>query len=240
MAGESGAEDKARLWPQGTLLDVLKPADLAAFSARGSRQVFSPGETLIIEGDSTKDVFLLLNGWVKVIGNSVDGREVLLSIRTGGDSVGELAALDGQARAASVVAASVVTACVIPQGHFLAILGTSTTAALAVARASAAKMRLSTRHRIDVSGAQVLQRLARVLEYMTEAYATPCREGLRIDVVLTRTELAGLVGVAEPSLYRALAYLRARNVLLTRDRHYVVCDLASLEKIAHGNAQEGA
>jgi CRP/FNR family cyclic AMP-dependent transcriptional regulator len=176
---------------------------------------------------------------VKVIGNSADGREVLLSIRTGGDSVGELAALDGQPRSASVIAATGVTACVVPQGRFLSLIGASPTAALAVARASATKMRLATRHRIDVTGAPVLQRLARVLEYMVQAYATPCQEGFRIELVLTRAELAGLVGVAEPSLYRALAYLRVRDVLFIRDRHYLVCDLAALEKIARGDDQEG-
>lgn len=225
-------------WPRGTLLDALEPAEAIALSTSGIRRVFAPAETLIIEGDSARDVFLLLNGWVKVIGSSADGRRVLLSIRTRGDAVGELAALDNRPRSASVIAVTKVTACVLSQSQFLAVIGASPTAGLAVARADAAKLRLATRHRIDVSGAPVLQRVARVLEYLAEAYAKPCPEGLRIDVPLTRAELAELVGAAEPSLYRALAYLRERQVLLMRNHRYIVCDLAALEKVSRGPAPD--
>ena len=237
MTPGSGGEGVLR-WPRGTLLAGLEPAEVAALFSRGVRRVFAPRETLIIEGDSSKDVFLLLNGWVKVIGSSADGRRVLLSIRSRGDAVGELAALDDGPRSASVIAIATVTACVLSQAQFLAVVGVSPTAALAVARADAAKMRLATRHRTDVSGAPVLQRAARVLEYLTETHATPCAEGLRIDVPLTRAELAELVGVAEPSLYRALAYLRDRQVLLLRNRRYIVCDPVALEKISLGSAPE--
>jgi CRP/FNR family transcriptional regulator, cyclic AMP receptor protein len=226
------ADEAMRQWPRGTLLDALDLDDRRALIACGTQRLFGSGENLIMEGDAAREVFLLLDGWAKVVGNTADGRAVLLSIRTTGDVVGELAALDGKPRSASVIVATRVTARVITQSQFLAFLGASPAAALAVSRSIAAKMRLVTRHRIDVSGAPVLQRVTRVLEYLVESYATPCAEGLRIDVPLSRPELAALVGVAEPSLYRALAYLHSRHVLVTRHRREIICDLAALKKIS--------
>jgi CRP/FNR family cyclic AMP-dependent transcriptional regulator len=73
-----------------------------------------------------------------------------------------------------------------------------------------------------------------VLDYLVESYGVPSPEGLRIEVPLTRSDLAELVGAAEPSLYRAIAYLRSRNALVNRNRRYVVRDLALLQKISLG------
>ncbi|HEU5352914.1 MAG TPA: Crp/Fnr family transcriptional regulator [Actinocrinis sp.] len=221
-----------RRWPQGTLLDALEPQDRAALLLQGGRRVFEPGEPLITEGDTATDVFLLLDGCAKVIGHSVDGRAVLLSIRVGGDVVGELAALDNRPRLASVVAATRVSARASGQRQFLAFLDARPEAERAVSRSIATKMRSITRHRVDVSGASVLVRLARVLDHLVESYSTPCPEGMRIDVPLSQPELAALIGAAEPSLHRALAVLRARGVLVTKYRRQIVRDRALLEQIS--------
>jgi CRP/FNR family cyclic AMP-dependent transcriptional regulator len=219
-------------WPQGTLLDALDSADRDALLARGVPRTFEPGQTLITEGDPAAGVYLLLRGCVKVVGHAVDGRTVLLSIRVGGDVVGEVAALDGQPRLASVVAATRVSARANARSQFLAFLDERPEAARAVSRSMANKLRSITRHRVDVSGASVLVRLARVLDHLVEWYATPCPEGLRIDVPLSQPDLAALIGAAEPSLHRALAALRARGVLETSYRRQIVRDRALLEKIS--------
>lgn len=229
-------DDSAQVWPEGTLLSVLHPRQRAMLLTRGTRRTFAPEEILIREGDVTKDVFLLLDGWVKVTGVPADGRTVLLAIRTGGDVVGELAAMDDRPRSASVAAATGVAARVIAQAHFLSFLEAHPVALLAVSRSISAKMRLATRHRIEATGAPVLQRLARVLLYLAEFYATSCPYGLLIDAPLDRSDLAALVGVSEPSLYRALSHLRDENVLVTRDRRCVIVDVALLEKIARDEA----
>ncbi|MBR7827919.1 Crp/Fnr family transcriptional regulator [Actinospica sp. MGRD01-02] len=224
----------ARSWPPGTLLHELHPAGRLALMRFGAGRRFQAGETLIVAGDPPGDVFVLQDGWVKAVGSAVDGRAVLLSLRTTGDVVGEMAALDGGPRSASVVAATGVAAFVVARDRFLAIVNSDPAAAMAVSRCVTAKMRLVTRHRIDVTGAPVLQRLARVLVYLAESYATECAEGLRIGAPLSRADLAALIGVAEPSLYRALAYLRDQEVLTTNGQMQIVRDLTALDMISRG------
>jgi CRP/FNR family cyclic AMP-dependent transcriptional regulator len=220
------------------LLDILDPADRAALVAGGRRRDFAPGEFLIAEGDKKTGVLLLLAGWVKVAGNSADGREVLLSFRTSGDAVGELAALDNEQRSASVIAVTKVSAVLITQEHFLSVMAARPGAALALSRSIAAKMRLITHHRIEVGGAPARQRLARVLLYLVDSYATLAPEGWRIDVPLTRDELATLVGASTPSMFRELRYLRDRGALITWRRWYFVTNLDLLQKVAQGDPAE--
>ncbi|MFD0635017.1 Crp/Fnr family transcriptional regulator [Catenulispora yoronensis] len=146
--------------------------------------------------------------------------------------MGELAAFDDRPRSASVLAATRVTARVISQSRFLAFLDGHPVTDRAVTRTLSAKMRTITQHRVDVTGAPVLVRLARVLYRLVESHSTPCPEGWRIEVALSQPEIAALIGAAQPSLHRALAQLRDRGVLITRRRTQIVADLGLLEKIS--------
>lgn len=57
-------------------------------SAGDPLQVAS-GETIVMEGDRrTRHVFLIIQGYVKVLSNSADGKVALLAIRAGETSSG--------------------------------------------------------------------------------------------------------------------------------------------------------
>lgn len=215
-------------WRPGTLLAELSAADRTALLALGVHRAYAPGESLIAEGDRSTEAFLLTGGFVKVLGHSSDGRRVLLGIRAAGDIVGELAATDGGPRSATVAAATEAAARVIPGARFEGFLTEHPGAFRALHRSTSAKLRLATRHRIDVTGAPVLVRLARVLDRFADAYGTACAEGVRIEVPLSQSELAALIGAAEPSVHRALLYLRRERILSTSRLRQVILDRALL------------
>jgi CRP-like cAMP-binding protein len=221
-------------WSSATLLHALGPADRQALVTLGTRRAFRPGQALITEGSPDADTFVLLVGYVKVLCNTADGRAVLLSVKVAGDLVGELAALDDKPRSASVVAATEVVAQAVPQPTFQLYLDERPHAARAVHRAVVEELRRATRYRVSVTGAPTAVRLALMLELLVEAHGRPCPEGIRIDVPLSQPELASLVGVSEPSLHRALTDLRGRDIVRTRYRRLIVCDVAALQVLANG------
>jgi CRP-like cAMP-binding protein len=239
MAEENGSpRGGTTRWPRGTVLHALDAADGQALIGLGTRRTFPPGAALITEGAPEVDTFVLLDGCCKVLGNTVDGRAVLLSIRVGGDLVGELAALDDKPRSATVVAATTVVARVIDQQTFRRYLADRPAAATAIHGAVAEELRRATRHRVHVHGAPIGARLALVLDYLAAAYGRPGPDGVHIDVPLSQPELASLIGVSEPSLHRALTDLRSRHVVATRYRRLVVCDPAALRALA-GTTENG-
>jgi CRP-like cAMP-binding protein len=119
-----------------------------------------------------------------------DGGLALLSILGRGDLIGELAALDGQPRSATVTAASTVGTRALTRANFEEFPLNHPDAAAAVSRSVGAKPRWATQRRIDFSGRTVKVRVARVL-----------------------LELAALVGAAEPTVHKALTDLRRRQLV---------------------------
>jgi CRP-like cAMP-binding protein len=199
--------------------------------ALGAKCTFQPHQTLISEGSRGFHAYLLLRGYAKVLGNSADGRAVLLSIRVAGDLVGELAVLDGKPRSASVVAATPIAALAIAQPVFLRYLDGRPHAARVIHAAVITELRRVTTHRIQVNAAPAPTRLALVLSHLVEAHGQPCPDGIRLEVPLSQSELASLVGVSEPTLHRALTHLRTRDIVRTEYRHLVIRDPAALRAL---------
>jgi CRP/FNR family cyclic AMP-dependent transcriptional regulator len=216
-------------WPPGTLLAALDPAERAALLALGTRRTYRAGAALMHQGSADAATFALLSGYAKVVGTAADGRTVLLSIRAGGDLVGELAALDDRPRSASVVAATRVVAQAVSQQAFLRYLEERPTAARTIHGAVVAELRRATSHRVHMNGAPTAVRLALVLNDLMTSYGRPCADGVRIEVPLSQPELASLVGVSEPTLHRSLTELRARDIVRTRYRHLIVTDPGALQ-----------
>ena len=92
----------ARGWRPGTFLGSLARGTRAELLSRGERRAYPPGSALLNQGDRTFSVYLLLQGAVKIITVSPEGDTALLAIRSAGDIVGEMAALEGRPRSATL------------------------------------------------------------------------------------------------------------------------------------------
>lgn len=231
-AGGIRGRDDPGTWPPGSLLGGLpEPARQQLFGLGAKTQYPDSGRILIREGDSSSVVFLLLAGVVKVSGASDDG-EALLAIRVGGDVVGELSALDGRPRLATVVTAGPVIARVTGRGEFVSFLARHPDVGLAITKGIADKLRSATARRIDFTGCGVVVRFARVLLELATRYGEQTPAGTVIRCPLTQTELATLVGSAEPTIHRALRQLRAEEIVTTGYRETTVLDMAGLRQRA--------
>src|SRR5688572_19642815 len=85
------------------ILAGLEPALVEQIAAEVELIDLGGGETLFRQGDRGDSLFFVLSGRLRVLDSSEHGREDLAEIAAG-ESVGEMAALTGDARSATVVA----------------------------------------------------------------------------------------------------------------------------------------
>src|SRR2546429_9607775 len=69
---------------------LLSDDERTALSGLGRTAVYSPGAVMCVEGDPSTHVFVLVEGWVKIVGVTSDGHELTLALRGRGDTVGEV------------------------------------------------------------------------------------------------------------------------------------------------------
>src|SRR5690349_16527932 len=88
--------------PGRPFLDRLGPDEVSALRARAIARRFERGATLMHHDEVPGRVLVIESGHAKVTLLSEDGREVILAFRGPGDVLGEISALGGEPRSATV------------------------------------------------------------------------------------------------------------------------------------------
>jgi len=207
---------------------LLTDDERTVLTGLGRIAVYPPGGVMCVEGDPATHVFVLVDGWVKIVGVTSDGHELTLALRGRGDTVGEMAGETTGYRTATVQAVGRVRALIVPYEKFSAFLDAHDGAdrvyrRMVTRRWSDAESMLRTRS--VTSGAQ---RLAVLLLELADRRD---RE-VRMAMTLTQEELASLTGASRATATRALSNWRRRGIIRTAQRDITITDLAALRKIA--------
>lgn len=205
-----------------SFLAALEPDVRRAFLELGAHRVYRPRSILFHQGDPSRHVVLLLDGWVKITSTSRSGEEALLALRGPGDVLGELAAIDGANRSASAQVLLQVSAVVIDDERFVRSLTQYPQVALSLLRHISRNLRESDRHRLEYVSASSSARIAaRVLE-LAARHGVETPDGVVIDLPLSQRELATAAATSREMAARTLRALRERDVLRTSRQRIVV------------------
>jgi CRP-like cAMP-binding protein len=207
---------------EGALLAYLSEEDRDYLLARGTRRRFRANAFVLMEGDPSDHVHVLVSGWVRVSTIVEDGREVLFGLRGPGEVLGDLAAVTGRPRSASVRA---IEPCVVFQltgAEFVDVLHTRPTIAIATIKTVAARLRAAESARIDSAAFDVSRRVAVVLVRLAEEHGRRVPEGVVIEAALSQADIAAQIGAARRTVARALAMLRQRGIVETGRRRILI------------------
>jgi CRP/FNR family transcriptional regulator, cyclic AMP receptor protein len=220
----------------GSFLDLLSDRDRSDLLSAGNPRAFRRGASIVIQGDHSDTVFLLLEGRVKVSLDTSDGHEIVLSVLHPGDLIGEFEAIDhdGGPRTASNVALEPVASRVMTGEEFRSYLDAHPHAGRAMLRTIIHRLRAADQRRIDSGSSDAIRRLARLLVELAEEHGRPTLAGVDIDIPLTQQELASLIASSRESIVRSLRGLRSRRLVATGRRRITIRDLDGLRRAADG------
>ena len=209
-----------------TFFGTLAPEDAQALRAAGVERHFRAGDTLLHQDDDPGRVLIIERGRVRVTHVAGDGRETILGYSGAGDPVGEVSAIDGLPRAASVHATEAVSALAFTGDAFRRVLAARPGVSLALMRFLASKLRAADALRIDQATRNVVGRVAARLDEL----CTGAGEDDEPVLELGQEELAAWVGSSREATSRALQLLRTLGVVDTRRRRIAVLDRAALRR----------
>ena len=220
----------------GTFLDLLSDLDRSDLLSLGRPRAFRRGASIVVQGDHSDVVLVLMRGLVKVSLDTDDGHEIVLSVLRPGDLIGEFEAVDhdGGPRTASNVALEAVDTRVMTGEDFRCYLESHPGAALALLRAIIHRLRNADQRRIDSGSRDTVRRLAHLLAELADEHGRATSAGIDIDIPLTQQELASLIASSRESIVRSLRSLRSRRLVTTARRRITIRDLAGLRREADG------
>lgn len=186
---------------------------------------------MCVEGDPASHVFVLMNGWVKILSVTDDGHEMILAVRGDGDTVGETAGETTGHRNATMKAIGTVHALIISYDRFSAFLDTHPRAGSAFRRTITQRWSdadtMLRRHAVTSGG----QRLAALLLELAARHGNGADGAIELALPLSQEELASLAGISRATVTRALSDWRKRGFIRTSQRHITITDLPGLRQI---------
>lgn len=189
-------------------------------------------EEQIIDRDSdTRDVFFVVSGKVRIVNYSLSGREVTLGEVAAGGHFGELAALDGEPRSASVMALEDTVIAAMPPEHFLRVIQVHPEATLFILQSLSRIVRRSTERIMDLSTLGANNRVHAELLRLARAAAAKNANQATISPIPVHSDIASRVSTTRETVARVLNEL-AREGIVKREKDALkVLDIDALESL---------
>lgn len=218
------------------LFQGLTPGELGEIDRCIRVRQFRPQQIVVEYLDDSHEVFFVLNGQLKVTFYAESGREIDFRDLKPGQSFGEMSAIDGQPRSASVIALTDATVAAMTAPDFLAALRTYPAVAMASLRKLTNLVRsLSERvqeqaERVEVRICHELLRMARsAMINHTAARLAPSPKHLAI---------ANRVNTHREAVTRLLAKLKEQGITQRGRGELLIKDVPALQAFArrlHGS-----
>lgn len=187
------------------------------------------GELIIGHRDQSRDVLFLLDGLARVSVYSLAGRQVSFRDIRPGDVVGELSAIDGKARSASVESLLASTFIVMPQGVFHDVLRSHPAVLLATLRHLTTQVRALTDRVFEFSTLAVRNRVHAEIVRLARELGSEGGADAVIRPAPTHTEIASRISTHREAVTRELNRLEGLGVIAREGRTLRVTNLARLE-----------
>ena len=214
------------------LFGGLDRASLEGLARGGVLRHYKRDQYLWVQGDPGDHLVVVVSGRVKVVVTSESGDELVLVTLGRAESLGELAVLDALPRSASAVAAEPAAVLRISRVQLHELMRSNPAVMEALMASVGALVRRLTEQASDLVFLDLTGRVAKLLVQLVDDKG-PARSGpATLDLGLTQTDLAHMVGASRPALNRILQALSSRGWISVEGRRIVVRDRAGLRRRA--------
>jgi CRP-like cAMP-binding protein len=213
------------------LFGTLSDADRSMIAGRMRRVAFTPDQMIFSRGDPGRDIYLVVEGRIRLSILSSDGRELSFAHAGPGSIFGEIATLDGGERTAGATAMTRVEAMALPQKALTDLIESNAKLAGAAIRFLCARLRETDQRLEAIALHRIEVRLARL--FLSALKAQPPAKGAKVtlDLGMSQSELALLIGASRPKVNIALTMLEEMGAIERKGAN-LTCDVAVLESIA--------
>jgi CRP-like cAMP-binding protein len=220
----------AELLAKTSLFGSLEEADRKAIAQEMRETTFDSNQAIFARGDQGREIYLVKHGRVKLSILTSEGRELAFAHAEAGHIFGEIAVLDGGQRTADATAVSKVVAATLSKSSLTRLIETRPVVREGVIRFLCSRVRLADQQLEGIALYPIEVRLARF--FLTTARQKDAKgETVVLDLPISQTELALLIGASRPKVNAALALLQENGAIEKADTRFT-CNIDVLEDMA--------
>ncbi len=218
-----------------TIFGSLNEAALQRVADESVEASYRPGAVVFAQGDVGDCLYVVTSGRLKLQVRTRGLDTLMLTTLRAPDTFGELAVIDRGPRSATVVALEPSTLLAVARSTVLALLSDRPEVTEALLRGLGATVRRLTEQAADLALLDLTGRVAKLLVTLGDQQLAPEADdaaGQVLELRLTQTDMAQMVGGTRQSVNQILSGFAARGLIEVRGRTIVLRRPADLRRRA--------
>ncbi len=213
-------------------LRAMTKEELKVVSDSKISKTVKKGEQIFEEGEKLNGVYCVRNGVSKLSKLSANGKDQIVKLATKGEVIGQRSVVSEESANLSATAVSDMEVCFVPGEVIVNTLHKNPEFTYEVLRHMAHDLKEADDVIVNMSQKTVKQRIAEALLYMKSNFGLDS-EGY-LALVLSREDIANVVGTATESCIRILSEFRKKGYIKTSGKRMAIADERKLKDLVDG------
>lgn len=192
------------------------------------------GTVLARRGDTASAWVGVARGALRLGTPLADGRDFTLDLVGPGQWFGDIALIDDRPLELDVLTHVPSKLLFVPKADLQRLVAEHDELGAGLLKLNCQRLRHMLRRFEELQTLSLPQRLARQLQRLAQQFGRPVGEGVRIDLSLSQTDLAAIVGGSRQRVNRTLRQMHLEGIVRLGETRMVVCDPGRLAAVAGG------
>lgn len=191
----------------------LSNSEVEEISHHKINNTYKKGQTLFIQGNHPFGIYCISKGNIKLTKTGPDGKETIVRIAQGGDILGHRSLFTDDNYTATATAMEDTEVCFIDKKFILKFIENNPTVALSVINKLSRDMGTAEKKLSSLHQKNVRERLAELILSLKVSHGVKENGMWKIDIKLTREEMATMIGTANETLIRFMTEFKDAGII---------------------------
>jgi CRP/FNR family transcriptional regulator, polysaccharide utilization system transcription regulator len=205
----------------------LSPENKDLLSDRKGDNFYKKGQVIFYEGNHANGLYCVFNGKVKLSKLGSDGKEQIVRFSKTGDVIGYRALLGDEPYQATATAMEDAHICLLSKEKFFQLMSENPKLSLSVIQLLSKDLKSAEQLLLDVAQKSVKERVAEALVLLKNTFGYQ-EDQQTLNVLLTRSEIADMVGSTTETTIRTLSQLSDEGVVSLSGKKILIKDIKKL------------
>ena len=214
-----------------SVFEHLTKGELDKLNSEKTADIYKRGTIIYNEGSRITGCYCIFSGIIKIYKTGIDGKEQIIRFARQGDLIGFRSVLSKELACTTAKVIEDATACFIPADTFIDLIKSNGNFSLELLQLTCRELGEANEYITDIAQKTVRERLAEILIRLENDFGLDKYKVLQI--LLTREELANIVGTATESVIRLLSEFKQDNLIDLNGRKITILNKSGLTRIAN-------
>lgn len=194
---------------------------------------YKKNQAIFMQGNPPHGVYCIQSGKVKISSVGKEGKETILRLASAGEILGHSTLFSNEAYTASAIAMENCVVCYLDKEIFFKAIAKYPILTLNIISQLSQTMRASEAQNVALVQKNVRERFAALLLKLKETYGSQVGDQVRLDIKLTRDEMASMIGTSMETLVRLMTEFKNEGIIEQDGKIIFIIDENKLVQFAN-------